>query len=552
MMVDPFIGRVFSSGGRSHRGVLDIGRLTNAWRLFDSVRAQVQVADDGSVEQVVHPDGRRVLLDAGPRCTTPCTPGARASSSPTRAATASTSGHGPLAAERDRPALSVRRAGAARRPPVRGAVDRDLRAPQHRGRSRSTSVPSRSVRRTATSTASSRESLTGAVHAHVWTGGADAWVWAVPMDGSGPGLGLQLKEGELWAYSVESREPGTSSNVRGHLYLHVTDHARAPHAMGGQPTVSLAPNQSYRWTWQLAWYDDLPAFHADRAAADRRRPAGRRGRGDDPARLEQARARSVATSLGCCTSRRSTASGPRGSPYCSIRRCGRSRSSGCSSSSTSSGGRSWRTAAGSPSCPTTTTAGSRCCPVRGETGPTHASGSGWRCSCRRSATAAGATGPSWTRRWPDTSSSSVSICSTRPARSRTTASIENAVRLYNFPWFARFLVGQGDLTGAARILDRYYELGGSALPRLRPRSAAERTHDLPGRARRRPDARPSGPARANLHRVRRRAAAPRGQLRAVDGRAAARTAGGGVPDSTRRDRRCRAEPSTALADRIRR
>ena len=59
------------------------------------------------------------------------------------------------------------------------------------------------------------------------------------MDGSGPGLGLQLKEGELWAYSIESREPGTSSNVRGHIYLHVTDHARAPHAMGGQP----APRQ---------------------------------------------------------------------------------------------------------------------------------------------------------------------------------------------------------------------------------------------------------------------------------------------------------------------
>jgi hypothetical protein len=111
---------------------------------------------------------------------------------------------------------------------------------------------------------SSRESLTGSVHAHVWTGGADAWVWAVPMDGGGPGLGLQLKEGELWAYSVESREAGTSSNIRGHLYLHVTDHARAPHAMGGQPPIALAPGASYRWTWQLAWYDDLPGFHSDR------------------------------------------------------------------------------------------------------------------------------------------------------------------------------------------------------------------------------------------------------------------------------------------------
>ena len=38
---------------------------------------------------------------------------------------------------------------------------------------------------------SSRDSLRRAVHAHVWTGGADSWVWAVPMDGSGPGLGLR-------------------------------------------------------------------------------------------------------------------------------------------------------------------------------------------------------------------------------------------------------------------------------------------------------------------------------------------------------------------------
>jgi hypothetical protein len=37
---------------------------------------------------------------------------------------------------------------------------------------------------------------------------------------------------------------------------------------------------------------------------------------------------------------------------------------------------------------------------------------------------------------------------------------KTAVRLYNFPWFARFLLGQGDRAGATRILNRYYELGG--------------------------------------------------------------------------------------------
>lgn len=88
---------------------------------------------------------------------------------------------------------------------------------------------------------SSGDSLRQAVHTHVWTGGADAWVWAVPMDGTGPGLGLHVSEGELWAYSVESRDPVTGSNLRGHLYLHVTDHSRAPHAMGGQPRVTLPP-----------------------------------------------------------------------------------------------------------------------------------------------------------------------------------------------------------------------------------------------------------------------------------------------------------------------
>jgi hypothetical protein len=70
----------------------------------------------------------------------------------------------------------------------------------------------------------------------------------------------------LWAYSVESRDADTGSNLRGHLYLHITDHARAPHAMGGQPLIVLQPGESHRWTWQLAWHDTLTAFH------DTRRP----------------------------------------------------------------------------------------------------------------------------------------------------------------------------------------------------------------------------------------------------------------------------------------
>ena len=67
------------------------------------------------------------------------------------------------------------------------------------------------------------------------------------MDGSGPGLGLTLTAGELWAYSVESRDQFTGSNLRGHLYLHLTDRARCAHAMGGQPAVLLPAGGSYRW-----------------------------------------------------------------------------------------------------------------------------------------------------------------------------------------------------------------------------------------------------------------------------------------------------------------
>jgi hypothetical protein len=68
--------------------------------------------------------------------------------------------------------------------------------------------------------------------------------WAAPIDDGGPGLGLQLKEGELSASSVEVGEPN-------HLYLHVTDHTR-----------TLVPGASYRWTWQLSWCDDLPTAFA--------------------------------------------------------------------------------------------------------------------------------------------------------------------------------------------------------------------------------------------------------------------------------------------------
>jgi hypothetical protein len=206
---------------------------------------------------------------------------------------------------------------------------------------------------------SSRESLHRAVHAHVWTGGADAWVWAVPMDGSSPGLGLTMTEGELWSYSVESRHEVTSSNVRGHLYLHVTDHARAPHAMGGQPQIVLAPGQECRWSWRLAWYPGLadfrvsrrPLIDADRLAVPVGRPI--------PLRLApgvivpepqpivgpEAGVRHVDAYAG--------SAGP-GSASCSIRRCASSSGLGSGSSSSGSARPRHRAAVASRSCRTTT------------------------------------------------------------------------------------------------------------------------------------------------------------------------------------------------------
>jgi hypothetical protein len=111
---------------------------------------------------------------------------------------------------------------------------------------------------------SARECLKSACHVHLWAGGAFSYVWVTAMNGRGPGLGLVVDKGELWSYSVESRTQWLSSNARGHLYLHVTDAARAPHAMGGQPEIAVAPDHAYELAWTLGWYDDFAAF--ERAA----------------------------------------------------------------------------------------------------------------------------------------------------------------------------------------------------------------------------------------------------------------------------------------------
>jgi hypothetical protein len=311
---------------------------------------------------------------------------------------------------------------------------------------------------------SSRESLNRAVHAHVWTGGADAWVWAVPMDGSGPGLGLQLTEGELWAYSVESREAGTGSNARGHLYLHVTDHARAPHAMGGQPEIRLEPGQSYRWTWQLAWHDSLAAFHATRSplidadvlaaqvgeSIELRLAAGVSG--PTSVTATEAGVRHVEATDGVRTSRIGVLFHPPLQQLVEKRVrfiLDRQR-------------------------PTELTGSRRFSflPYDNEGRLTVLAGAwrDWSDGRERIGMALLLQGAR-ERGWGDADELTEALAGYEQFVVEHLVSADGTVvddsrhktkvRLYNFPWFARFLLGQADLDRATRIIDRYYELGGS-------------------------------------------------------------------------------------------
>ncbi|MFE7503902.1 hypothetical protein [Promicromonospora sp. NPDC057488] len=108
--------------------------------------------------------------------------------------------------------------------------------------------------------------LARSCHAHLFTGGSWAWVLAEPMSGTPPLLGTVVTEGALWAYSVESRNKDISSNSRGHLLVHPTDHARNPGAFGGQPVIDLGPGEGYTLAWRTGWYDSRDEFLAATAA----------------------------------------------------------------------------------------------------------------------------------------------------------------------------------------------------------------------------------------------------------------------------------------------
>ncbi|GAA2752191.1 hypothetical protein [Amnibacterium kyonggiense] len=119
-------------------------------------------------------------------------------------------------------------------------------------------------------------SLAEAVHAHVWTGGGTGWLLAVPMSGDGPVLRLRLEEGRLGAYSIESRNEFTGSNVRGHLVLQPTDGARNETAFGGQRALLVPPGDETVLSWTIAIEPDAasaeaavaPGWSVDRVAAE--------------------------------------------------------------------------------------------------------------------------------------------------------------------------------------------------------------------------------------------------------------------------------------------
>ncbi|MEU5871059.1 hypothetical protein AB0A73_05790 [Glycomyces sp. NPDC047369] len=106
------------------------------------------------------------------------------------------------------------------------------------------------------------DALDRAVHAHLFTGGTWAWALAQPMSGTGRSLGLIVREGAVRAYSIESRNHASYSNIRGHIALLATDRARNPGAFGGQPELAVAPGGSLALEWELGWYDTVADFLA--------------------------------------------------------------------------------------------------------------------------------------------------------------------------------------------------------------------------------------------------------------------------------------------------
>ncbi|PJM76678.1 hypothetical protein [Bifidobacterium felsineum] len=107
------------------------------------------------------------------------------------------------------------------------------------------------------------KSLHECVNTHIFAGGDWSWVLAKPMNGQGNCLGLVVREGAINAYSIQSRNQVTYSDIRGHIVLQVTDRAINPDSFGGQPSIVLEPGESYVLSWELGWYADEQSFLND-------------------------------------------------------------------------------------------------------------------------------------------------------------------------------------------------------------------------------------------------------------------------------------------------
>jgi hypothetical protein len=86
-------------------------------------------------------------------------------------------------------------------------------------------------------------------NAHLWMGGADAWVCGLRMGGEAPHLGLLLDEGELDGYSIADRDNCRSSNHRGVIIVHPA-------------RFLMRPGMSRSIGWRLFWHQGRDDFHA--------------------------------------------------------------------------------------------------------------------------------------------------------------------------------------------------------------------------------------------------------------------------------------------------
>ena len=337
---------------------------------------------------------------------------------------------------------------------------------------RSRWAASRSARRGATCTSPAATACARAVHAHLWTGGADSWVWAVPMDG----------------IRARSRAAGHRRRTLGLL--------------GGVPR--RVHRQQRPWPPLPARHRSPPlAAHVRRpagagAAARRPVPAGldpapgiRRWPASTPSRPAWCEVRQVAAEIGDGARR------PAGRPgvACDAELPVRAERAGTALRRFEPGrrpavphrlpvppaaARAGRASSGVPAGPATPERARRQQPVRVRALRQRraADRSGRRLArlVRRPGTggqrvaaaadapvSAGATqrrladavdGYRRVRHRPRRCGRTAPCSTTRPPRR------PDAVRLYNFPWFARFLLDAGDLDLAWRVMTRFYALGG--------------------------------------------------------------------------------------------